>query len=139
MLPDAFAAKTLTPATPCIVWTGALNSRGYPCFSVEGWSQLAHRLAYEDAFGPIPEGLTVDHTCKVKRCVNPDHLEAVTRAENVRRSRRPDMCPEGHQYTPENTIRRTNKQTGHTQRECRICKAESQRKYRARKNAEAAS
>lgn len=85
----AFTDKTITMPTPCVIWTGALNSRGYPCFSVGGWSQLAHRLAYQDAFGEIPEGLTIDHLCRVKRCVNPDHLEAVTRGENARRTRRP--------------------------------------------------
>ena len=88
-----------------------------------------HRLAYEDAFGPIPEGLTIDHTCKVKRCVNPDHLEAVTQAENVRRTRRPDRCPQDHEYTPENT----HIDKRHGGRSCVECRNERARAYKARR------
>jgi hypothetical protein len=82
-LPDTFHAKTRP--SDCIVWTGALNSRGYGCFAIQGKSHLAHRVAYEDAHGPIPDGMTIDHLCSQKRCVNPDHLEVVTRGENNRR------------------------------------------------------
>lgn len=82
-LPDTFHAKTRP--SDCIVWTGALNSRGYGCFAIQGKSYLAHRVAYEDAHGPIPDGMTIDHLCSQKRCVNPDHLEVVTRGENNRR------------------------------------------------------
>lgn len=130
-LPAGFTAKTITPPTPCVIWTGAVNSKGYPCYAVEGWSTLAHRIAYEAARGPIPEGMTIDHLCLVKRCVNPDHLEVVARSENTRRQwRKPGQCPQGHFYTAENTLTRTNKQTGHTQRECKTCKRESQRRWR---------
>lgn len=82
-LPATFHAKTRP--SDCIVWTGALNSRGYGCFAIAGKSYLAHRIAYEDAHGPIDEGMTIDHLCSQKRCVNPDHLEMVTRGENNRR------------------------------------------------------
>lgn len=51
----------------------------------------AHRVVYESLVGPIPAGLELDHTCRVRRCVNPDHLEPVTHAENQRRSRRHPM------------------------------------------------
>lgn len=73
-------------ATPCIVWMGALNAKGYGCFGLDGDTKLAHRVAYEFENGPIPDGLTIDHLCRVKRCVNPAHLEAVTGRENTRRA-----------------------------------------------------
>lgn len=71
---------------------------------------LAHRYAYELLVGPIPEGLHIDHLCRVRLCVNPAHLEAVTCHENNRRSTSPTAvnakkthCPRGHEYTEENT------------------------------------
>ena len=60
---------------------------------------LAHRASYEAFIGPIPDGLTIDHLCRVHACVRPDHLEAVTRSENARReanARRPTTCRAGH-------------------------------------------
>ena len=82
-LPATFWSKTAT--TDCIIWTGAVNNKGYACFAIGGLSQLAHRLAWEDAHGPIADDMTVDHTCRVRNCVNVDHLELVSLAENIRR------------------------------------------------------
>lgn len=73
--------------TPCLVWRRARTSNGYGALRVGGRVVLAHRHAYEQAVGPIPAGLTIDHLCGVRLCVNPDHLEAVTNAENCRRGR----------------------------------------------------
>lgn len=70
----------------CFVWTGTVNPViGYGAISVEGKSHYAHRVVYERAVGPIPAGLVLDHLCANKACVHPDHLEPVTRYENVRR------------------------------------------------------
>ena len=69
----------------CIIWTGAVSGFGYGKINVDGDLLYVHRLAYEFAHGPVPEGLVVDHRCNEKRCVNPDHLEAVTTYENLRR------------------------------------------------------
>lgn len=76
----------------CWLWTGAINNKGYGVFATDEGNQLAHRVSYVMFVGPIPEGLELDHVyargCRHRHCVNPDHLEAVTHAENVRRTGR---------------------------------------------------
>lgn len=69
----------------CWEWQLAVNKIGYGIIGVNGGSKFAHRMSYLSIKGPIPEGLELDHLCCNKRCVNPDHLEPVTRSENVRR------------------------------------------------------
>jgi len=94
----------------------------------------AHRLSYETEIGPIPEGLELDHLCRVRSCVNPLHLEPVTHQENVRRGeganfwRNKTHCPQGHEYTEENTgiSNRNNEKC----RYCRECKREKNRQRR---------
>ena len=86
----------------CWLWTGSLNNKGYGQWGQNGRTRSAHRVAYEFYVGPIPEGLTIDHLCRTRHCVRPDHLEPVTSAENTRRARG-DECSNGHAYTPENT------------------------------------
>ena len=123
-------AKTDT----CWLWQGAKTRNGYGVVTVKGKSILAHRYAYETCVGPVPTGLTLDHVwdrgCRNRHCVNPAHLEPVTNHENHRRGKhaRKTHCPNGHAYTPENTGYRSN---GH--RHCRICAANQQRTYRARR------
>jgi HNH endonuclease len=69
----------------CHIWTAATNPKGYGIFKVDGRSVLAHRFAKRHRGGTVPAGLELDHLCRVRRCVNPAHLEMVTHAENVRR------------------------------------------------------
>lgn len=125
----------------CWLWTGSLNRKGYPMVRVDAAREwcLAHRAVYELLVGVIPEGLELDHLCRVRGCVNPAHLEPVTHAENMRRvppesrPRRPRhyrgaACRYGHQFTPENTYTRPN-----GVRECRLCMAEYQKRARERR------
>ena len=85
--PDArFDAKVdRSDPAGCWLWTGSLRA-GYGRFWVDGTVVQAHRYAYERVVGPIPADRELDHLCRIRRCVNPDHLDVVTPSENVRRS-----------------------------------------------------
>jgi hypothetical protein len=84
----------------CWLWTGVeRNGKGYGRFFFDGKNRLAHRWSYEHFKGPIPKGLELDHLCRVRGCVNPDHLEAVTHKENVLRgnvAKSSPTCRQGH-------------------------------------------
>lgn len=127
---------------PCWLWTGALSGGRYGMFATggrEGRQVGAHCWSYEHFRKPIPEGYEVDHlchpddgscepaTCMHRRCVNPAHLAAVTGIENNRRSTsvcarnaRKTHCPQGHEYTPENTRVKTLPNGGKG-RDCKEC------------------
>jgi len=120
---------------PCWIWRGALNNAGYPMTTgPDAKNHSAHRLAYELVRGPVPRGLTLDHLCMVRKCVNPHHLDPVTIRENILRSpnsiagknARKTHCIHGHELTPENT--RLSKDGRH--RSCKICKTLSNRARR---------
>lgn len=100
----------------CWIWTSTVVGDGYGYFYVGGGRAnrqrvYAHRWAYEQMVGPIPEGMEIDHLCRVRLCVKPAHLEPVTAQENHRRRRGikhgpynvGDECRHGHPRTPENT------------------------------------
>lgn len=70
----------------CWIWTAAVGSHGYGAFGQGSRLFLAHRLSYQELMGPIPKDLTIDHLCRTRRCVNPHHLEVVSRSENGRRA-----------------------------------------------------
>ncbi len=87
----------------CWLWLGTINQKGYGSFRFQGKLFKAHRAAYLFEKGSLPKGMEIDHICKVRNCVNPAHLEAVTRRENVLRSDCPsavfarrDLCSRGH-------------------------------------------
>jgi hypothetical protein len=74
--------------TPCWVWQRSTTPGGYGKIKKDGLVQSAHRVYYERENGPIAPGMDLDHKCRVRHCVNPAHLEEVTRAENLRRGTR---------------------------------------------------
>lgn len=136
-----FSEKTIQRANGCIEWTGANNGAGYGQFFID-WqsgrnlSVLAHRWAYEYHIGPIPDGLSLDHLCRNTMCVNPAHLEPVTHQENTLRGvgvsavhARKTSCINGHPFSGENLILRTNGKW----RECRQCRRDRDRANRAKK------
>lgn len=122
---------------PCWLWKGALLLNGYGRLNREGYTLMAHRAAYMFFVGLVPEGLVLDHLCKVRHCVNPSHLEAVTQRVNLLRGNTVvaaraarTHCPAGHEYSAENT--RLSKRN---QRSCRACGHAQDRARPARRRA----
>ena len=124
---------------PCWIWTAAVNAKGYGVMGVKKGSTLAHVISYNLHVGHVPSGMQIDHLCRVRNCVNPNHLEVVTPRVNVNRGFGPTAiharkthCPKGHPYSGENLylyiggIHKGNRQ-------CRICGRDRQRAYQKRK------
>jgi len=106
------------------LWTGTCQSDGYGQFRVDGGRVGAHRFAYQSEVGPISNGLTIDHLCRTRNCVNPSHMEAVTLKENILRGTgrgalhaRQTACIYGHEFTEKNTYLHPN-----GSRRCRACR-----------------
>jgi hypothetical protein len=78
----------------CHIWHGATNGVGYGHVKRNGRNISAHRAAWEDRHGPVPDGMELDHACRNRGCVNPDHLEPVTHAVNARRGARAKLTPD---------------------------------------------
>lgn len=103
------------PGTGCWNWTGTLQKNGYSTFYLQGRTLRGHRWSYEHYVGTIPDGLEIDHLCRNRKCVNPEHLEPVTAQENSRRAMR-SHCVNGHEFTDDNTYMHGGK------RYCRECR-----------------
>jgi hypothetical protein len=126
---ERFARKVqFDEATGCHLWTGRRTANGYGIFDDKPRVWLAHRWAWADANGAIPEGLVLDHLCRTRRCVNVNHLEPVTLQENIARGdagkwrRAITHCKRGHRFTVENTIAYSS-----GVRRCRRCRNELRR------------
>lgn len=131
----------------CWLWTGAITGRGYGNFLFKPGNRQAHRVAYELLVGPIPEGLVLDHLCRVRACVNPAHVEPVTQRENTLRGLGPlavrayyrarTHCIHGHPLWGDNVWQR--KLPSGITRRCRQCQLDARRRYRERLKSKAAS
>jgi len=122
----------------CWEWLASKNIYGYGLYRNRGKQFMAHRWAYEQTIGPIPEGLDLDHLCRNRACVNPAHLEAVDRRTNLlrgetltARNAAVTHCPRGHEYSGDNVRHRLTKR-GTPVRFCRACSREKAREQKAR-------
>lgn len=140
-LVERMKEKMVEQPNGCIHWAGHVNANGYGRLKVDGKMTLAHRAIYEALNGEIPDEAQIDHTChnrdvncpggtacEHRRCVNPEHLEAVTRQENQRRSPLTAMgkeaCTNGHQLPPRSSAPNSDG----SRRRCKECEREQHRK-----------
>ncbi len=115
------------PRLACWKWQGHHSADGYGKCHYKGKTIHVHRLAYELAIGPIPDGLVIDHLCRHRWCANPYHMEPVTSRENTLRGQNnaarnaaKTQCHRGHAFSPENTYVDAKGQRG-----CRICRKQA--------------
>lgn len=135
---ERFAAKVAIQKNGCHLWLTHVRSDGYGQFWFNNRSVLAHRFAYEQTKGVVPAGLQLDHLCRVRSCVNPDHLEAVTSRENSLRGQTiaaanaaKTACPRGHEYDKANT-----RYLSSGSRLCRECHRDESREYQRQRRAQ---
>lgn len=118
----------------CWLWTGPKTPDGYGITTAKG-VRNAHRLSWVLHRGPIPPGMQIDHLCRVRHCVNPDHMELVTLQENVRRGNAPTAiharqthCKYGHPFDEANTAIYYDR-LGRKARKCRACRTRRNREW----------
>lgn len=112
----------------CWIWQGATDSKGYgSIFLKAAPTPSSHVLAFIARKGPVPAGKEIDHLCRVRKCCNPDHMEAVVHKVNMERmAEAVTHCTHGHEYTPENTYHPPN-----GQKVCKTCRRETDRQRQA--------
>lgn len=134
-LEERFWAK-VKKTDSCWLWQGYIHPlTGYGTIQISGKPELVHAVSYKLVGKIIPEGMELDHLCRNRACVNPDHLEPVIHRDNVLRginacaqNARATHCPQGHPYDLFNTYRIPSGGRG-----CRTCRMEENRKYRMRR------
>ena len=135
---EKFDSRFVISESGCWEWVGGMNTgNGYGQIWNGQRKVLAHRYSYERVNGQVPKELELDHLCKNTLCVNPEHLEAVTRRVNMQRADSPNRvkthCIRGHEFTEENTVFYTT--GGYDKRNCKTCvRANSARWYAANKD-----
>lgn len=122
------------PNSGCWIWIGGIASNGYGSFYDGERMDSAHAFSYRYHVGPVQAGLDLDHLCRVRCCVNPDHLEPVTRQVNAARGlcghhmKGKTSCKRGHAFDDVNTYFNSN-----GTRECRTCQRHKMRRLRAQR------
>ncbi|QFP96863.1 hypothetical protein SEA_MCKLOVIN_2 [Gordonia phage Mcklovin] len=141
-LPPRFWDKVAISPTGCWEWTASTNHHGYGHFRADGQMSLAHRVAFTALVGDVPCDRQLDHLCRVRSCVNPDHLQLVSpRANSLRgtgvaaRNAAKPRCSRGHPLSGDNVRYRVSG----GRRRCRECERIDSRKYRARKRGRGAA
>ena len=127
------ASSTPEPNCGCVLWTGAVNNKGFPVIDVAGRQLVASRVAYEIAIGSI-DGLELRHRCRVWSCINPAHMEPLTTKEKCLRAppyySMRTHCIRGHPFEGDNLIYRPQYNVG-GMRICRECRRQRRARYRA--------
>lgn len=126
-LPDRLQNKiSPEPMSGCWIWTGALSTKGYGRYGIKNRTYAAHRVVFEIFREGIPENMQLDHLCRNRQCVNPDHLEIVSNRENtlrginfIARNAKATHCPQGHEYNSDNTY--LSKYISTISRRCKMC------------------
>lgn len=124
---DRLSTRIAVQPDGCWHWTGWLTGKGYGQVGWQGHRVLIHRLVYELSIGPIPDGAVIDHLCRVRHCVNPHHLEAVTNQANVWRGIalvNNTTCRSGRHTVTSTSVKVDSE--GRTR--CIECRAESRRR-----------
>jgi hypothetical protein len=137
-LMERMMAKVRLDSDGCWTWTGSRIHNGYGKVKVNGLQVVSHRASYEALVGPIPDGMQLDHLCRNRACINPDHLEPVSKRENLLRGIGPtavnaakSACVRGHLLSGDN-VRIVVGASGHDTRRCRQCERDRKNEHRQR-------
>lgn len=131
---DRILKKIFIDENGCWNWTGFVHPKGYGLFGYNGKTCLVHRVSYLLFRGSIEDGLTIDHLCRNRKCINPEHLEPVDQRTNVLRGETiaadnisKNFCIRGHSLSGDNLVIRKD-----GNRECRECRRRRSKEYRER-------